>query len=211
MRRAFALALALFSLPALAGGGLYDPAPPEGSAFVRVYNASGEARSGIDLGGRSVATLEANAASPYVVVQKGSRSAALGAGLSETLEISAGSFLTIALVQGEKGPEPLILTDKPNTNLARARVTVYNLSAAPDVDLKLADGSQDVVADVAPRQTGERVVNALTVDLAVFAGDKKVKELPGVSLERGGSYSVFVTGGADSLSASWVVDSTKGP
>ncbi|MCB9741612.1 MAG: alginate O-acetyltransferase AlgF [Alphaproteobacteria bacterium] len=211
MRRALALALALVSLPALAGGGLYDPAPPEGSAFVRVFNASGQARSDIDLGGRSLPALQADAASPYVVVQKGSRTAALGAGLSETLEVSAGSFLTIALLPGDKGVEPLVLQDKPNSNLARARVTLYNLSDAPDVDLKLADGSQDVIADVGPRQTGERVVNALTVDLGVFAGETQVKALPGVTLERGGSYSVFVTGAASSLHASWVTDSTKGP
>ncbi|MCB9797189.1 MAG: alginate O-acetyltransferase AlgF [Alphaproteobacteria bacterium] len=205
------LALTLLTLTTLAGGGLYDPAPPEGSAFVRVFNATAEDRAALDVGGRAVEAVAAAQASPYVVVQKGSRSADLGAGLRAELEVSAGSFLTLAVLPGASGPETLVIQDKPNTNLARARVTLYNLSAAPAVDLRLGDGSQAVISDVTPRSTGERVVNAVTVDLAVFAGDQQVQALPGAQLERGGSYSVFVTGPADHLAATWVVDATQGP
>ncbi|MCB9759859.1 MAG: alginate O-acetyltransferase AlgF [Alphaproteobacteria bacterium] len=200
------IAALLLATSALAADGLYAPAPPPGSAFVRVVNATDAPTKGVAVAGKPLGALEPGACSPYVVVPEGARSAALGGGLKASVEVHGGAFYTIGVLPG---PQQLVLEDATNPNLARARVTLYNLSGAPSVDLKLADGAQTVVAGVAPGETGHRVVNPVSADLAVFAGDAPVETFTGLHLERGAAYSVFVTGAPGALSASWVVDETR--
>jgi alginate O-acetyltransferase complex protein AlgF len=50
---------------------------------------------------------------------------------------------------------------------------------------------------VAPNTTTQRPINPLKLNLAVFNGDKKIADVPSVTLERGKSFSLFV-GGSES-------------
>lgn len=167
---------------AAAQEGLYDPAPPANSAFVRVLNAP----TGT-LGGKAV-TATAGAASAYVVIPQGQFAAKLGA-VSGPLSVEAGKFYSVAVVGGKLA----LLTDQAAENRAKALLTIYNLSSTALVDLKTADGKTAVVAGVKAGQSGSRAVNGITVDLAAFAGPKALGTLKGAKLERGNAYALVLT------------------
>lgn len=162
--------------------GLYDPAPPANSAFVRVIGAPAAT-----LGGKAV-TAAKGAASAYVVIPQGEFSAKVG--LSTTkFKVEAGQFYSVA----QNGSKVILLTDQAAENRAKALLTVYNLSKAASVDLKTADGKTTVVTGVKPGESGSRAVNGITVDLAAFDKTKNLGTLKGVKLERGNAYAIVVT------------------
>ena len=163
-------------------GGLYDPAPPAGSAFVRVLNAPTAT-----LGGKAV-TSAAGGASAYMVIPQGSFDAKLGT-QSGKLTAEAGKFYSVF----QSGGKLTLLTDQSADNRAKALLTIYNLSKNPAVDLKTADGKTAVVVGVKPGQSGSRAVNGITVELAAFAGTKSLGSLKSMALERGCAYAIVVT------------------
>lgn len=167
---------------AAAQEGLYAPAPPANSAFVRILNAPSAT-----LGGKTV-TAPAGAASTYVVIPQGEFTAKVGAA-SSPLKVEAGKFYSVV----SNGGKLSLLTDQASENRAKALLTVYNLSKSSSVDLKTADGKTTVVTGVKPGQSGSRAVNGITVDLAAFAGGKTLGTLKGVKLERGNAYALVVT------------------
>lgn len=176
-------ALLLLSAVSMAAAqeGLYDPAPPANSAFVRVVGAPSAT-----LGTKTV-TAEKGGASTYVVVPQGTFTVKVGP-LTRRLVVAAGKFYTLV----PQGPRLLLLDDQPFDNRAKALLTVYNLSKTPLVDLKTADGKTAVITGVKPGASGSRAVNGITVDLAAFAGDKALASLRDVRLERGKAYALVL-------------------
>lgn len=172
----------LFSGLAFAQEGLYDPAPPADSAFVRVINSPAAT-----LGSKAV-TAPAGAASAYVVIPQGDFQAKLG-NTSGKLKVEAGKFYTAFL----SGGKVVLLTDQAAENRAKALLTVYNLSKSAAIDLKTADGKTTVITGIKPGESGSRAVNGISVDLAAFAGTKAVGTVKGVKLERGNAYALVVT------------------
>lgn len=181
MKHVLSLAL-LFSSGALAQEGLYDPAPPANSAFVRVLNAPAAT-----LGGKAV-TAEKGAASPYVIIPQGEFAAKLGT-VSGKLKVGAGNFYSVVA----SGSKLVLLTDQAAENRAKALLTIYNLSKASSVDLKTIDGKTAVVSGVKTGKSGTRAVNGITVDLSAFDGTKALGTLKGVKLERGSAYALVLT------------------
>ncbi|GGJ77641.1 alginate biosynthesis protein AlgF [Deinococcus aquiradiocola] len=162
--------------------GLYDPAPPADSAFVRVLNAPTAT-----LGTKAV-TAGKGAASPYVIVPQGSFTAKLGA-TTGTLKVEAGKFYSVTPLNGKL----VLITDQAAENRAKALLSIYNLSKNASIDLKTADGKTTVVNGVKPGEVGSRAVNGITVELAAFSGTKNLGALRSVSLERGNAYAIVVT------------------
>ncbi|WP_245557900.1 alginate O-acetyltransferase AlgF [Deinococcus apachensis] len=162
--------------------GLYDAAPPADSAFVRVINAPAAT-----LGSKAV-TAQKGTVSSYVIVPQGEFSAKVGA-TSSKLTVEAGKFYSLAL----NGGKLVLLADQAAENRAKALLTIYNLSKAPSVDLKTADGKTAVVTGVKPGASGSRAVNGIVVDLAAFDKTKSLGTLKSVKLERGNAYAVVVT------------------
>lgn len=176
------LALTAFLVgPALAQEGLYDPAPPANSAFVRVAGVPAAT-----LGGKAV-TAQPGAASAYVVIPQGNFAAKAGSA-SSTLNVEAGKFYTVVSTGGKLA----LLTDEAASNRAKALLTVYNLSKS-SVDLKTADGKTTVVTAIKSGASGSRAVNGITVDLSAFAGAKALGTVKSVKLERGNAYALVVT------------------
>ncbi len=176
------LFLALFVAgTAFAQDGLYDPAPPANSAFVRVAGMPTAT-----LGGKAV-TAQPGAASAYVVIPQGDFAAKVGAA-SSTLKAEAGKFYTVVSIGGKLA----LLTDDAASNRAKALLTVYNLSKS-SVDLKTADGKTTVVTAIKSGASGSRAVNGITVDLSAFAGAKALGTVKSVKLERGNAYALVVT------------------
>jgi alginate O-acetyltransferase complex protein AlgF len=182
MTKPFALACLLLGLALAQDTGLYDPAPPADSAFVRVINVPVAT-----LGGKAVTALK-GAASAYVVIPQGEFAAKLGTTTSK-LKVEAGKFYSVVNI----GSKATLLTDQAAENRAKALLTIYNLSKSATVDLKTADGKTAVVAGVKTGESGSRAVNGITVDLAAFTGPKALGTLKGVKLERGNAYALVLT------------------
>ncbi|WP_407569894.1 alginate O-acetyltransferase AlgF [Deinococcus altitudinis] len=182
MKMTVTLLLALTSLAAAQTAGLYDPAPPANSAFVRVLNAPTATV------GDKVVTADKGAASTYVVIPQGDVTAKVG-GVSSKLKVEAGKFYSVV----SSGTTLTLLTDQAADNKAKALLTIYNLSKSGSIDLKTADGKTAVVGGVKPGTSGSRAVNGITVDLAAFDGAKALGTLKSVKLERGSAYALVVT------------------
>jgi len=192
----------LLSLLLAEEAALYDPAPPPDSAFVRVVNATpGSAPIEVVVNGLSLSSVGYQQATHYAVVKGGERSLSAGPTTAE-LSFDSGAFYTVVLEGGTLSA----LSDTPNDNLAKARLTLYNLSDAP-VSLKTADGQVAVLEGVSPNGVEGRAVNAIPIELAVFSGDQSIT-LPKVTLAQGNSYSIFVTG-TDPVAAALVRDTTR--
>lgn len=176
------LSATLLLSSAVAQEGLYDPAPPADSAFVRVLNAPTAT-----LGGKSI-TGEKGAASAYVVIPQGDLTAKLGT-VSGKLKVEAGNFYSV-IAQGSK---LVLLKDEGAENRAKAVLTIYNLSKTVSVDLKTADGKTAVVTGVKPGMSGSRAVNGITVALAAFSGTKSLGSVKELKLERGNAYALVLT------------------
>ena len=175
--------------------GLYATAPPPDSAFVRVINATAAPLSAT-LGSKA-ATAPKAGISTYIVVPQGKVAARVGSA-SSTLAVAAGKFYSAVW----NGKAFKLMTDVSADDRAKAQLTVYNLSTRPALDLKTADGKLSVVSGVKPGESGNRAVNGITVDLAVFGGSKALATFKGAALERGNAYAIVVTDSGSSMTVS---------
>ena len=175
--------------------GLYAPAPPPDSAFVRVINTTATPVSAT-LGSKAAVAPKAGI-STYVVVPQGNVAAKVGAA-SSNLAVVAGKFYSAVW----NGKTFRLMTDVSADDRAKAQLTVYNLGTRPALDLKTADGKLSVVSGVKPGQSGNRAVNGITVDLAVFGGSKALATFKGAALERGNAYAIVVTDSGSSMTVS---------
>ncbi|GGN44059.1 alginate O-acetyltransferase AlgF [Deinococcus daejeonensis] len=182
MKTPFTLAIALLTVAAAQDTGLYAPAPPANSAFVRVLNTPAATV------GTKAITAEKGAASAYIVIPQGDVTAKLGT-VSGKIKVEAGNFYSV-FVQGGK---LIALADDGAENRAKAMLIIYNLSKTASVDLKTADGKTTVITGVKPGTSGSRAVNGITVTLAAFNGTKTLGALKEMKLERGNAYAIVVT------------------
>lgn len=176
------LLTSLLASTTFAQDGLYAPAPPANSAFVRVLNAPTATLSGKTI------TAEKAAASAYIVLPEGDVTAKIGT-VTGKVKVDAGNFYSM-FVQGSK---IVLLKDEGAENRAKAMLVIYNLSKTASVDLKTADGKTTVVTGVKPGASGSRAVNGITVTLAAFNGTKIIGALKEMKLERGNAYAIVVT------------------
>lgn len=106
--------------------------------------------------------------------------------MTSTLELSAGRFYTVVVTDGAN-----LIEDPSLSNRAKTLLLLYNLSDEA-VTLKTADGSTEVIPEVASGLSGSVEVNPITVALGVFAGDTAAETFDELQLERGAVYSAFV-------------------
>lgn len=200
--KAFTLAagLSLLSLQALAGAdaALYGPTAPKGSTFVRVYNAT-SAPVSANVGNTAINQVAAQGSSDFSFMPQGDYSAKLG---SQTVPVKLAADKYYTLVNSSSG-KPQLIEEPPFKNKQKALVRVQNLSDQP-LTLKTADGKTEVVKPVAASARGEREINPVKVNLALYQGDKKVSDVKPVALERGEAAVLYVTGSGSALSPVWV-------
>ena len=164
--------------------GLYAPAPPADAAFVRIFSTrQGEMTP--TLGDTSFQALAYGKVSPYRVVLQGDADLTAG-NVTDTLSLQAGRFYTVIV-----GENASLLEDPTLENRAQTLLLLYNTSSEP-VNLKTADGSTDVIPDVAPGEVGSIPVNPISVAFGAFRGDDALTTFDEVQLERSAAYSTFV-------------------
>jgi len=195
-----AAGLSLASLQAFAGAdaALYGPSAPKGSTFVRLYNAA-SAPAAASVGNTQIKQVGAQASSDFSFLPGGDYTAQVG-GKSVPVKLAADKYYTLV---NNNGANPQLIEEPPFKNKQKALVRVQNLTDQA-LTLKTADGKTEVVQSVAAKGRGEREINPVKVNLALFEGDKKVGDLKPVALERGEAAVLYVTGSGSNLSPVWV-------
>ena len=195
-----AAGLTLASMQAFAGAdaALYGPSAPKGSTFVRLYNAAGSPAAA-SVGNTQIKQVGAQASSDFSFLPGGDYTAQVG-GKSVPVKLAADKYYT--LVNSSSG-NPQLIEEPPFKNKQKALVRVQNLSDQ-SLTLKTADGKTEVVSPVAAKGRGEREINPVKVNLALYQGDKKVGDVKPVALARGEAAVLYVTGSGNSLSPVWV-------
>lgn len=196
------LLAALISGESRAGdGGLYGPAAPPGSAFVRVFNASDTEDLSARVGNQTLADIPAWKASEFVFLPAGTHAFAAGDS-QQSLSLLAGRYYTV--VAG--GGKLRLVDNDPYSNRLKALLILYNMTGDSGLSLRTNDGATVVIPDVATSASGSREVNPSRVQLALYKGDQKVAEAPPVTLARGQAFSLFVLGDASTPRLSWAVN-----
>lgn len=194
-----ATAVILLGSAAVATAGLYPPAAPPGSAFVRVFNATSQPKVTAQVGSKSLGDVAALEASSYAFLPPGQYPVKIG-DVSENATLQGAHCYTAALGSDSK----LHQFDQPcfNSQL-KALVAIYNLIDGTTLSLRTTDGTT-VVDSVAPNASGQREVNPIKADLVVYDGANKLADAKPVMLMRGGTYSLFVIGTRSSPVLIWV-------
>ncbi len=195
-----AAGLTLASMQAFAGAdaALYGPSAPKGSTFVRLYNAT-SSPTAASVGNTQIKQVGAQASSDFSFLPGGDYTAQVG-GKNVPVKLAADKYYTLV---NNAGSNPQLIEEPPFKNKQKALVRVQNLSDQ-QLTLKTADGKTEVVKPVAAKGRGEREINPVKVNLALYAGDKKVGDVKPVALERGEAAVLYVTGSGSSLSPVWV-------
>lgn len=183
--------------------GLYDPLPPEGSAFVRFlsdYNDKGSEQ--VKANGKTFDYVSYKDVSSYYVIPQGKVDAEIG-NAKTSFNAESGKFYTVILTDKK---DVRVESDPVNGNQAKAQIIMYNLSEEPNLSLKTADGQVEVVPALEAGKMAERQINPVKVALALYNGETKIKDLGEVSLDRAGSYSAVVT---DINDVQWVRSTTN--
>jgi len=194
-------ALLVAGFATTASAGLYPPAAPPGSAFIRVFNGTTQPKVSAQIGDKNVGDTPSLEASSYVFLPPGSYKAKIG-NASADVPLQGSKCYTAAL---EQSGVHLFEQDCFNSQL-KALVSVYNLVDGSTVSLKTADGSQAVVDEVASNKSGHREVNPVKANLALYSGATKLADAKPMTLERGKTFSLFVTGSASQPVLIWSVN-----
>jgi len=198
---AAALAVALGLVAVDGHAGLYPPAAPAGSAYVRVFNATPQPKLPATIGEHAIPDTASLDASSYVFLAPGQYPAKLGAS-EQSLKLDAARCYTTALAS-----DGIHVFDQACFNSqVKAMLSVYNLIGGSTLTVKTADGSSSVLDGVAANTAAHREVNAVKVSLAVYDGTTKLADAKPMNLERGRAFSLFVTGSREQPLLIWVVN-----
>lgn len=196
--RSVAAALLLGSAT-IATAGLYPRAAPPGSAFIRVFNATSQPRVTAQVGSKNLGDTAAFEASSYVFLPPGQYPVKIGdAAQNTTLQ---GSHCYTATLENDS---KVHLFDQPcfNSQL-KALIALYNTIDGTTLSLRTTDGAT-VVDKVVANASGQREVNPVKANLVVYDGTGKLADAKPVALERGSTYSLFVTGTRSSPVLIWI-------
>ena len=205
LARCLGLGLGGLILPGLITGAraqipLYAQRLPEGTVYIRLANALPEAAS-VQTEFAGTVTLGAEGAtriSPYFVAGSAGGKAvslhvnAAGHTATATVEPKSGSFITVVLHPRADGVSAVIVTDKPEYNQIKARLTFYNATDdCPAASLAEQTG-RAVFSKIPPDSVQARSINPVAATLTASCNGTKAAALPLGQLEAGGLYSVWM-------------------
>ena len=191
MNKLMVLLTALFVVPsyayANADAGLYDPLPPEGSAFVRFVSLDeAEGSKEAQVNNKTMDHVRFKDVSSYYVTPQGPMKTRIGS-VQKVFNVEAGNFYTVVL---SKNQDLQLFQDEENNNQAKSQIIFYNFSSDSNLSLKTSDGKVEIIPAVPTGQNGAKQINPVKVSMGIYNGDKLVKDLGAVPLERSHSYSV---------------------
>jgi len=208
--------------PAFGQGQVYEPAPPAGSAYVRLANTlptEVSVRPDFLPPQRLGVTLPHQRVTAYTVVQnaagrtlrlevtEGARRA------TATLQAAPGSFVTVLVHRGAGGnPAVTAVVEDTDFNRARARIAFYNgLPDCPGAALLLQPGGQAVFNGVPPLANRARSVNPVQAQVRATCGDRASPDFALHGLEAGGMYSVWMVAGPGAAPQAFLLRDSTAP
>lgn len=203
MKKTFFLssAMALFGFVPLAQaqmtGRLYDPMPPDNSAYLRVMDiVPGQPVSVVVDGKVHVKSLAARTVSDYLVLSSGKHQiqVRVAGKLHGAVDIDLAQKNAYTVVFPSTKGHPWTFTDRTGTNKLKAMLAVYNVAPSMGpLDIKTADGKTNVFKALEAGKPAILEVNPITVNLAVFkSGTTAASGTAKLTMERGSAYSVFL-------------------
>lgn len=195
------------------------------TAYVRVVHGVSDAPA-VDVyvdGGRTVANAPFKAVTPYGNVPAGKHMVMITAAGDKTkvvfqgdVTLMAGTYYTVAAVGYLKNLKPKIFTAKSlNMNKGKAEVNVYHLAPdAPRVQALAKDYGNAAILPVGVAYGNEYTVNVdpmgVNLDIVPFGKTAPVvKNLSGVKVAGGKSYSIFALGTMSGNTLDFVVTEDK--
>ncbi len=178
---------------------LYAQRLPEGTVYMRLASALPAAATvGTDFAGTILlGNTDAARISPYFVAgSAGGKTVALqvnegGKAFTATVQPKSGTFITIVLQEKAGGVAAAIVTDHPEYNQLKARMTFYN--ATDDCSsASLTESGKPVFSAVPVNGVQARSINPAAATVVAACGADKVKELDLGKLDEGGLYSVWM-------------------
>jgi len=189
IRYGAAALIVAFGGTSVAEAQLYAREAPPGSAYVRVFNATPAGGVPVQIGDRSQPPLLPFSAGNYIFLPPGSYPVRVGS-QSQSFKLEGDHYYTVSA-----SPTGLTLFDlHGELTKLKSMISLYNVMPDMTLGLKTADGATPVFESVAPNTTTQRPINPLKLNLAVFNGEKKLADVPPITLERGKSFSLFVGG-----------------
>ena len=208
------LAVGLTAMPLAASaqstGRLYDPMPPEDSAYVRVVQAGPGSPVAVSVDGKvKVKQLAARTPSEYWVLPAGKHviqlQSAGKAGPRVTLDAAEQGAYTIAFPSAAANARAYTFQDRTGTNKLKAMMAVYHLApGAGTIDVTTADGKTKVFTGLKAGTPAILEVNPIQVKLVASRGATPLANAA-LNMRQGNAYSVFLfPSGAQGISAATV-------
>ena len=197
---------------------LYAQRLPEGTVYIRLASAlPGAASVQTDFAGK--VELGANGAdriSPYFVAgSAGGKTVSMqvteGAKtVTTSFQPKSGTFITVVLHPKGDGVTAAIVTDKPEYNQLRARLTFYNATDDCPAGSLAEQVGRPVFTNVPPDGVQARSINPVAATVTAACGGGKATPLNLGQLDAGGLYSVWMMHLSGSL-ATFVAHDTIAP
>lgn len=193
------LLLAMAAAGAQAQPMLYSQRLPEGTVYVRFASALPAASIvGTDFAGAvSLGNTDATRISPYFVAgNAGGTTVPLqvnqgGKTVTATIQPKSGTFVTVVLAEKAGGVAAAVVTDHPEYNQLKARLTFYN--ATGDCGSASLTESGKAVFSAVPANGGQaRSINPASATVVAACGADKARPLDLGKLDEGGLYSVWM-------------------
>lgn len=213
-------ALALAAVPAQAQILLYAQRLPEGTVYVRLVNALPGAASvktdfagTVELGGTDAARI-----SPYFIAgSAGGKTVALqvtASGKTATASFSpkSGTFITVVLHGKGDAVTAAIVTDKPEYNQLKARLSFYNATADCAGGTLVEGAGKSVFSNMAPDSGAALSLNPVAAKVTASCAAGKAAAVDLGKLNAGGLYSVWLMQpGGSGAPISFVANDTIAP
>lgn len=218
--RVLVAAAAVFGIaaPAQAQILLYAQRLPEGTVYIRLVNALPDAASiQTDFAGKVALAAEGAARiSPYYVAgSAGGKTVTLqvtegGKTTRAKFEPKSGSFITVVLHREGEAVTAAMVTDKPEFNQLRARLSFYNATATCGAGLLAEGAGKAIFSGMAANSGQARSINPVEAKVTASCATGKAPVLDLGKLEAGGLYSVWMMQPGSTLT-SFVAHDTIAP
>ncbi len=165
---------------------LYDVTAPADSAFVRVFNNSGQSVD-VRLSSKSKAQkVSGFQLGEYLFTAEGSYTLTVES-VSLPIELSKNQVTTFLF----DGTKLTLIEDEFFDGVKKAHVTFYNFTSNT-LSLKTSNGKHSLVKNVLSEKNGTRKVNEIKMAFSAFSDDQKMADFEKTFLKKGRSYSYVV-------------------
>ncbi len=194
------LALLGLAVPVQAQPLLYAQRLPEGTVYIRLVSAlPGAASVQTDFAGKvDLGADGASRISPYFVAgSAGGKTVTMqvsegGKTANAIFEPKSGTFITVVLHPKPDGVTTAIITDKPEYNQLKARLSFYNATGDCTAGSLSEQVGRPVFNNIPPDAGQARSINPVAATVTAACGGGKAPALSLGQLEAGGLYSVWM-------------------